>query len=58
MINTHIEKCSCCDERILSICGDNIKSDVDSSELIPVADLSQNDLRILLQQISDHLPDH
>ena len=56
MINTYIKKCSCCDERVLFIRGNNIKSDLDSSDLIPVADLSQNDLRILLKQISEHLP--
>ncbi len=56
MINTFIEKCSCCDERILFIRGNHIKSDLDSSDLIPVADLSQNDLRILLEQIVENLP--
>jgi hypothetical protein len=55
MSNTSIEKCQCCDSRILSVHGDCIKSDSVPSEMIPVADLSMNDLRILLQQISAHL---
>lgn len=42
--------------RVLSIHGNCIKSDAVPAELIPVADLSMNDLRNLLQQISDHLP--
>ena len=55
MIKTQIEKCHCCDSRILYIYGECIKSESVPAEMIPVADLSMNDLRILLNQISDQL---
>jgi hypothetical protein len=56
MNNTQIKKCHCCDSRILYIHGECIRSDNVPAEMIPVADLSMNDLRILLDQISIHLP--
>lgn len=56
MPNTHIEKCACCEARILYIHGDCIWSDSVPSKMIPVADLSLSDLVILLNQISQHLP--
>jgi hypothetical protein len=54
-MNTSISKCPCCNDRILAIHGDCIKSSSVPSELIPVADLTLCNLRILMQQISEHL---
>jgi hypothetical protein len=54
-MNTFITKCPCCEDRILAIHGDRIKSSSVPSEMIPVADLTLCDLRILMQQISEHL---
>ena len=55
MYSTQINKCHCCDSRILYIHGECIKSESVPAEMIPVADLSMNDLRLLLNQISDQL---
>lgn len=53
MIKTQIEKCPCCDSRILYIHGECIKSESVPNEMIPVADFSLNDLRYLATQIEN-----
>ena len=54
-MNTFVTQCPCCNDRILAIHGDRIRSSSVPSDMIPVADLTLCDLRILMQQISEHL---
>lgn len=55
MIKTQIEKCHCCDSRILFIHGECIKSESVPHEMIPVADLSLHDLQHLAKQIENQI---
>jgi hypothetical protein len=55
MIKTQIEKCHCCDSRILYIHGECIKSESVPHELIPVADFSLHDLQHLAKQIKNQI---
>ena len=54
-MNTLIQKCACCENRILFIRGELVHGDFSSNELTPVADLSLDDLTNLANQISEIL---
>ena len=54
-MNTFIQKCACCETRILFIRGELVHGDFCSNQLIPVADLSLDDLTNLSKQISEIL---
>ena len=51
MADSHLEKCSCCDNCVLFVCSSLAHGDCDGRQMIPVADLSAQDLRCLATQI-------
>lgn len=55
MIRTQIQKCNCCETRVLFIHGSLLDDTDTPSEMVPVADLSISDLKTLLHQISKHV---
>ena len=54
-MNTFIDKCECCETRVLFIKGELLRTDAPPESLIPVADLSRDNLITLFNQLSYHV---
>ena len=54
-MNTFVDKCECCENRVLFIKGELLHADAPPESLIPVADLSRDNLVTLFNQLSYHL---